>query len=227
MSESERDEVQMLKERLLVEAVSDMVTSSTNPVVAEIALHSLAGLPTTTAASHVPDYIWAKIRSSLTTLSAEQTDEEKDATTRLYRALILCPKISSGDLTVIHRFATTAPPDDNRASSLLGSIILTMDGVPFQASDFSQDFFKKRFYRQPPFNRRLLPTLIRHDISQNFSTLFDLMDFDQALLHLAANLSKDKAPTLPEEIMLQGLYHQMFAQERSDRTFSTALAVSP
>jgi hypothetical protein len=203
--------VLMQREKLLLDAVEDMVTSSTNPSVAAIALESLAG---TTSPADVPMHLWWDIRSALGSMcpsgrSGELSEHQTAVGERLSRALSLAVCVST-DHILIGRFLDR---------SLHNPRIMALEGLCIARRLLPQrlDGYMENILKQPSIDMRLLHPLVHCRIVKGMtdSKAWSPPEGDCKLIlrSFASNLSPDQPPTLQEEIMFHHLHRVIQMQE--------------
>jgi hypothetical protein len=152
---SEANAVSRQREKLLLDAIEDMVTSSTNPSVSAIGLQSLAGLPTSLSPVAVPNHLWAMVRSTLWDMVdpfqyREFLEHQIAVAERLFRALLHLSSLDSTDEALAGTFFGGRMPHSHRVMALEG--LFSTEACSLGASGFSWKrssntlLFKQEYY---------------------------------------------------------------------------------
>jgi hypothetical protein len=212
------------REKLLLDAVEDMVTASTNPSVSAIGLQSLAGLPTSLRPSDVPKHLWRGIKSTLwgmgdLFLYKEISEQQTAIAERLFRALLCSQQLNSEDEAFVGIFLDGRLPYNHRVMALEGLCLSQGRQRGWQISHYTE-----RILDLPPIETRVLHPQIHYRILQGVeaskTSWFFIVDASQILKTFASNLSPNQPPTLQEEIMFHQLYHGMQMQGSSKHAFT-------
>jgi hypothetical protein len=216
---SEGNAVSRQREKLLLDAVEDMVTSSTNPLVSDIALQSLAGLPTSISPAIVPEHLWTRIKSTLESWfpyfsEREFSEHQNGVAERLSRALFHLPPPYLESNLLVERVVRRLPHNP-RTMALEGAFLNRSDLLNVES-------LMEKVLKHPPIETRTLHPEIHLHILQGMNALSNWYppkgDSKRILSFFASHLSSEKSPTLQEEIMFHRLYRSLQLQESSKLT---------
>jgi hypothetical protein len=230
--DSESNAVDKRNQSLLLSAISALVTGSTNPSVPDLALQSLAGLPSTILPESVPEHLWTRIKSSLSAWFPEHPNfralgYQPAVAERLCRALLCSPDLERQDVLSVVRFVIRSAPNDHRATALQALLVTKRFGI----TSVQLASLMKRILDQPSIQTEKLHPLVHHRITHAMTFLdSDWLSFDEDierhLQRVALNLSPDKPPTLQEEVIFHRLYCGVRIRERRKGNLLPGLMVN-